>query len=248
MANIIKESYLSYTDTKQGFERFHNEVINMPRATFSGIGDFIKLLKNLSAYIMCIDSKILTEEINYKVLYENIFENYKAGIYPVKELRNEGFEDDFLNMSVFDYEANGRRFRHYAEYLSLFGGFIDNGSRNRKFIDIDVMKELMLTPEEHLFDILRNQLLNLNIKNNNFIKNLKGITVTDTADYVPARAIIKYMNELNRTVTSFELCVLLGRIDTIQKEDDILYRALNIGRIFPKTREDQVKYLFGALG
>ena len=44
MANIISEYYSEYVGTKEKFEKFHNNVINMPRANFSELDDTIKLL------------------------------------------------------------------------------------------------------------------------------------------------------------------------------------------------------------
>lgn len=45
MANIISEYYSEYVGTKEKFEKFHNNVINMPRANFSELDDSKKLLK-----------------------------------------------------------------------------------------------------------------------------------------------------------------------------------------------------------
>ncbi|UKI15167.1 MAG: hypothetical protein L6V85_04290 [Clostridiales bacterium] len=66
MANIIRDYFSSYEKTKTGFERFHNEVINMPRPSFSEIPSIIKTLKSLASYIMIIDKDIVSKPIGIK--------------------------------------------------------------------------------------------------------------------------------------------------------------------------------------
>ena len=90
MANIIAESFSSYTSTVENFEKFHNQVINMPRPTFSEIPKIIKLLKSLAEYILLIDGHLLQEPMQAKNVYKYIYENYKAGIIP-KVNRNAFF-------------------------------------------------------------------------------------------------------------------------------------------------------------
>lgn len=252
MSNPIIESFSSFSGSKEKFDEFHNNVINMPRANFNELSDTIRLLKSLASYILLIDSEVLSKPINYKTIYKEIFDNYKKGILP-KSNRNITFETRYLNRSesfaelYSDEGKNGRMFRHYMEYLSFFGMIKDGTNRNKKMIDIDSLEELVLTPENALFDVFRNKLLTLNINSNDFIKNIKGIKVNKDADYRPARAIISYCNQINRPVTAFEVSILLGRIDNLQTEKAILQRALSIGKNLPKSEEDQTKRFFGCM-
>ena len=55
MPNIVADYYKQYLNTVDNFERFHEEVINMPRPTFSEIPSIVKLLKSLASYILLID-------------------------------------------------------------------------------------------------------------------------------------------------------------------------------------------------
>lgn len=253
MANIICEYFKNYMNAKGKFEQFHNNVINMPRAKFSELGEIIKLLKSIASYIILINEDFFKEPTNYKKIYREIFLNYKKGIFPENN-RNISFETRFLNRSEdFDYLYSdegkmGRLFRHYMEYFAFFGVITDGENKNKKYIDLDSINELILTPEETLFDVFRNKMLNININCNDFIKNMNGINIKNDADYRPAKAIISYCHELRRKCTAFEISILLGRIDEVQKENDILRRAVNIGKLLPSDVESQKKYIFGIMG
>lgn len=249
MPNIIAESFSKYTGTITNFENFHNQVINMPRPTFSEIPKIIKLLKSLAEYILLIDKDVLQQSMQAKDVYEHIYNNYKCGRLPEKN-RNSFFENTYLNHSEnFDdiYDTYGRRFRHYTELLAFFDIFKDIENRHNQF-DIDALYELVLTPEDCLFDVFRNKILDLNIKTNSYICRMRGIVISDTANYRPARAIIQYLNSIERNATSFEISVLFGRVDDMQDEKDILIRALNIGKVLPSTMEQQIDCFFGSMG
>ena len=41
MPNVVLDKYRNYANTKNSFEVFHNQVINMPRPTFSEIPEII---------------------------------------------------------------------------------------------------------------------------------------------------------------------------------------------------------------
>ena len=138
MANIISYTFESYRRTKISFDTFHNQVINMPRATFSEIPNLIKLLKSLASYILLIDEDTLSKPMNCKTVYEHIFHNYKMGVLPKKN-RNLDFEETFLNINdTFDrvYDENvwkmGRRFRHYTELFSFFEQAEQNNNDKQK--------------------------------------------------------------------------------------------------------------------
>ena len=249
MANIIADSYGSYTSTVNNFEKFHNQVINMPRPTFTEIPQIIKLLKSLAEYILLIDEELLREPMQAKTVYEQIYNNYKLGRIPEKN-RNDFFETTYLKHSIpFDalYDDRGRRFRHYTELLSFFDVFKSVGNRKNQF-DIDALNELVLTPENLLFDVFRNKLLDLNIKYNSHINSLQGIDISSEANYRPARAIIRYLNDIGRKATDFEVAILFGRVDEVQDEKEILIRGLAVGKILPQTVEQQIDCFFGSMG
>lgn len=253
MSNLIATYYKDYLNTVDNFQRFHNNVINMPRPTFSEIPSIVRLLKNIASYIILIDEDKLKSEIGIKEIYFEIFKNYKNGIIP-KENRSIDFENNYLNINVdFDWlysdaGGRGRMFRHYIAFFTYFNYFKIGKNITYRIIDIEALEELVLSSDEILFDVLRSRLLNDNISNNPFISLMRSVNIKKDADYRPCRAILRYCNELDRQATDFELAILLGRIDALQKEDEILSRALNIGKSMPSTREDQEKYFFGCMG
>lgn len=252
MPNIVADYYEQYLNTVDNFERFHEEVINMPRPTFSEIPSIVKLLKSLASYILLIDEEKLSSEIGVKEIYYEMFSNYKKGIIP-NQNRNLPFEDKYLNRSesfewLYSDEGKcGRMFRHYIAFFTFFGYFKIGSNRNFRIVDKEALNELVLSSDDILFDLLRSRLLNTNINNNPFIS-ITGLTINQKADYRPCRTILRYCNEIKRKATDFEIAILLGRVDEIQTENEILSRALKIGQTLPENREDQEKYFFGSMG
>lgn len=243
----------NYSNTVHNFETFHNQIINMPRANFSEIEETIKLIKNLSAYILLIGKEKLSESINYKTIYEEIYKNFQKGIVPEDKNRNFNFERDYLDLKEsFDFlysdeGKKGRMFRHYMQYFSFFQFFKNHGSRVQKEIDVEALEELFLIPNDAVLDNFRNRILNFNIKNNDFISNNKGIDINENADYRPAQAILRYLYEIKRPATLFEISILFGRIGDIQIENEIIVKALSISSIMPVNKEEQQKFVFGKM-
>ena len=247
MTDYFSYYFSEYKKNEQKFKEFHNQIINMPRANFGEIKDFLNNLKNIAQYILNLTNEFLSKELNYKELYNALLSNYRNKIFPIK--RDYKFEINFLNVdgNIDEiYAKKGRMFRHYMSYFDFFG-FMKDGERKRnKIFNIDSLKELVLfNDESNLINIYRNRLLNLNINNNNYIKNLKSISINDDATYCPARAILNYCNTLQRSVTDFEVSILLGRIDNkLQKEEDILQRAISLGNILPENKNEQITTFF----
>lgn len=252
MSNVVAESYKNYTSSKYNFEQFHNQVLNMPRPTFREIPSIIKLMKAIASYVLLIDSDKLSNPIGIKDIYREIFDNYKKNVVPDSN-RSEEFENRYLNRTesfeflYSDAGKCGRMFRHYMALFTFFGYFKIGDSVNSRIADIDSLTELKLTSEKILYDVLRGRLLEVNINNNPFIS-VMGLKINKESDYRPCRAILRYCKELNRKATDFEIAVLLGRIDEVQNENEILSRAIKIGNVLPITREDQEKYFFGCMG
>lgn len=255
MANLIKDEFNIYSNTKHGFENFHNQIINMPRPSFSEVPEIIKLMKSLASYIMLIDENVLKNEIKIKDIYRNIFINYKKGIIP-SQYRNKQFESRYLDRSeTFEYLYGdegrcGRMMRHYFEFFTFFEYFKIGRNRNYRVIDISAIQELIYSNEQLLIDVLRNRLLNLNIKNNPHIEMMQSIKIDENADYRPARSILRYCKAFSdRRVTDFELAILLGRVDNLQDENKILERAVNIGQLFHTSdRDEQKRFFFQQMG
>lgn len=239
--------FKDYTDTAQGFQKFHNEVINMPRPDFENIG--LQILRVVASYLLLIQDKVSIFGNNYKEIMQLISDELKSHHYP--KIRNVEFEDKYFDFVDLDYhyDNEGRMFRHYMG-LASFWGMIHSISRQKKQIKFEVCNDFVSVDENKINDFTRNLSLNVDIKTNDFIQNLSGVAcIKPDANYHPTLSILKYMKEIDRDVTDFELAVLLGRIDKLQNEQIIIQRALDIGRQFvSRTRQGQQQEFFRNMG
>lgn len=239
--------FKDYVDTIKGFNDFHNEVINMPRPDFENMG--LQILRVIASYLLLIENSVSSYGNNYKEMMGLISDELKKGHYPL--IRDISFENKYFNFLDLDrhYDNEGRMFRHYMG-LASFWGMIYSISRQKKKIKFDVCNDFVLIEENKINDFARNLGLNVDIKTNDFIQNLSGIaSIKLNANYHPTLAILKYMNEIGRDATDFELSVLLGRIDKVQDEQIIIKRALEIGKKFiSRTRLGQQQEFFKMMG
>jgi len=247
MPNVIYNAFKDYANSKSKFEKFHNQVINMPRDTFSTAN--LKKLQSLASYLLLIENEIDNTGMNYKEIMTQIIKELRKGNYP-KAHRNNDFEKRYFRLDRNInrlYDDEGRMFRHLMGLCAFFG-IIGSLSRQKKIINFDSCRELVLSNDTLLMPIFRNNLLNSNINSNDYINNLMGISLNTDADYRPAYSIIRFVKEIGRPATMFELSILLGRIDSkVQKEKDILLRAIKIAKNLPKNQDAQIKKFFGSL-
>lgn len=238
---VFEEYFSEYMGSRDGFDTFHNEVINMPRDQFSDTG--LDKIRTLAGYLLLTEGKLDASGVNYKTTLECIATQLREGNYPL--YRDTDLEEryfSYTNISAH-YESVGRMFRHLMSLCAFFG-FVKSISKQQKIYNYDKCKEYYLSDNEILIPVARNNLMLLNAKDNDFIKSLRGINVDDTTDYRPTYAILRYMHQINRPSTKFELSVLLGRIDSLKTEADIIERALKIGAILPRNEQTQIPYFF----
>ena len=245
MANVIKKYFQDYLNTSANFERFHNQIINMPRDSFSN-NDFIKV-RSICSYLKLIPIDDLTKPMNYVEILDKIRNQISLGFFPCEKFRNKDFERRYL-LSTLDDNIR-RMFRHNMALILLFGVIKNHKNRAKKVIDIDMLNSILLASDEILADMFRHIMLDFNINNNSFISNLQGIQVNPaTADYKPCINILRYCRDIERPATLFEISILLGRIDNIQTEKEIYHRAITVGKTLPDKQENQVKFFFGHMG
>jgi hypothetical protein len=239
--NFFARYYQKYQNTLDGFFEFHNEVINMPRDQFSDTG--LEKVRMLAGYLLLTEGKLSSDGVSYKDTMERIKLELNAKNYP--KYRDSTLENGYFNYTNIDeqYEQEGRMFRHLMSLCDFFG-FVESVSHIKKTFNYDKCREYYLSDSKLLMPIARNNLMMFDAGKNDFIKSLRSITIDDKTSYRPAYAIIKYISEIERPVTKFELSILLGRIDDMKKEVDILKRAIDIGKTFPKTLNQQVTFFF----
>lgn len=244
MPGSVRGYFKDFVDTQEGFQTFHNQVINMPRESFDN--KYFKKLQSLAFYLSLAESEFNAGNSSYKIIMKLISDK----ISTISEdclFRNKNFENDYFIYNDLDrhYKTQGRMFRHLMETCALWGMI-----KSSAIIDFDRCKDFISLSEEQIPTFLENISLGINIKDNNFIKSLSGIeTIRSNADYRPTLGILKYLKDIAREATDFELSVLLGRIDKLQDESLIIQRALDIGRWFNSSnRNGQQQEFFREMG
>lgn len=239
--SVIGGYYEEYVGTMDGFNRFHNEVINMPRDQFSDTG--LAKIKKLAGYILLTEGKMDLSGVTYKDTMLTIRNELNNGRYPrIRDMELEERYFQFENINV-QYEVQGRMFRHLMSLCAFFG-FVNSVAKQKKLFNYDKCREYYLSNDEILVPIARNNIMMLNAKDNDFIKSLNGINIDGETDYRPTYAILRYIKEIKRPCTKFELSVLLGRIDGVKKEQEIIARAIEIGKVLPSSESEQITYWF----
>jgi hypothetical protein len=234
-----------YFNSINGFDKFHNEVINMPRDAFSDAG--IEKIRMWAGYLLITKDNLEGNEINFKEVMEGIkIELDKKNVpkYRDLEIEKRYFKYNDINKH---YEKQGRMFRHVMSLCDFFG-FFHRINKKKKKINYNKCAEYYLADDDTLMPIARNNIMMINAKDNSFIAGLSEIIINEDADYKPTYAILEYIHQMKRSVTKFELSVLLGRIDNLKTERYIMERALAIGRILPCGYEKQKEFFFKHMG
>lgn len=243
MISQIPLFYKDYLSTTTNFEKFHNEVINMPRDSFSS-ATYGKI-RALASYLLLIEDVFdATEGHNYKEIMNFIINKISIGkkpLYPNQEFDERYFKTRFSLDEL--YTNQGRMFRHLMGIMAFFG-VIHSLSRQKKIIKFETCKEIAFADDNLLMSILRNNWIADNINSNDYIQNLKGIEISTNANYRPTYAILKYLKKIDRPATLFEVSVLLGRVDLLQSEEAILERAVRIATELPARQDEQIEYFF----
>lgn len=252
----ISEYYSEYLSSVANFEKFHNEVINMPRDKFSDAG--YEKIRSLANYFLTTKAYYNFEEgLTYKDILDILIENKTKGLLDRINYRNQIFEDTYLRTDItLDELYNdkdkgglglGRMFRHLTEIMAFFG-VIKPLSFQKRIIDFDSCQEIAYSNDKLLISILRNNWLSDNINSNGYIRYLRGINIRPEANYRPTYSILKYIKTINRPATLFEIAILFGRIDKVQNEKDIFKRAIEISEELPLNQDEQVQYFFNKMG
>ncbi len=250
MPGRIETYFRQYRCSEEQFIVFHNEVINMPRPDFQNIG--LEIIQHLAHYLLLAEDRVdNVEGNNYKQIMEFIHDELIRGHYPV--LRDAILERSYFVFDNLDQHYSqtiqGRMFRHCMGLCS-FWGLIKSITSHNKVINFDVCRDIISLLPEYVTDYVRNLGLSVDIQTNDFLRQLRGIApIRPNSNYHPTLAILRYMKELNRPVTDFEISVLLGRIDELQDDALVLRRAVDIGNSFiSRTREGQRQEFFRAMG
>lgn len=242
MPGSIRSYFRDYVDTREGFELFHNQVINMPRDAFEGTG--IQKLQTLASYLSSIKEYVSEEGNDYKQIMGFIANAIVRNAVNI-QYRDIDLENRYFNFRDLKshYYVMGRMFRHLMG-LCAFWGIVKSLSKTKKIINFERCKDFLLLEPNQILSFTSNISLDINIKTNDFINSLTGVNINPNANYHPTLGILKYMESIGRDVTIFELSALLGRVDNLQDEGIIIQRALDVGRQFASNDKNGQKQEF----
>lgn len=239
--------YDNYKGSIEGFEKFNVLVMNMPRHQFAKMDiSFIKELASLLNNLVLDPSDKITYPDIYCAMHEFILFNkptdlseYIFELFDFSLIEKKSIKDNYDK----DNGKIGRKFRHLTEIMKMWNMLNEDNTINyevcEEFFSLDI-KEL---------SSIRSKIIGMDIIDNNFFTTLKPIKarIIDNTifSYKPAISIIKYMKEVNRPVSSFELSNLLGVILPEFKTSDELYdNAITIGKMMPDNIDKQQDWFF----
>lgn len=139
---VFEEYFSEYMGTGAGFEKFHNEVINMPRDQFSDTG--LDKIRTLAGYLLLTEGRFGSSGVNYKTTMACIARQLRDGRYPA--YRDAGLEARYF---IYDdltshYEVMGRMFRHLMSLCAFFG-FVQSVSKQKKRYNYDKCRDYYLS-------------------------------------------------------------------------------------------------------
>lgn len=241
--------YESYKNTRENFCEFNKRVINMPRHQFGMMN--IEFIRNLALLLENIHA-----ESNYKLSIINLYVLVHGYLRDNKPEYVDNFIYNLFDLTSTDpknyYRSNdgkARNFRHLAQIMEFWGLLEDDASpeiENR--INYSVCREFQLIDDNEL-ESLRSKLLAVDIIDNPMFMKLDNISkkISDGSifSYKPAISILRYMKELNRPVTKFEISNLLAVItNDYTSSDDLLNDAISLGKLMPNNAEEQEEWFF----
>lgn len=95
---LFEHYYSEYMNTRDGFDKFHNEVINMPRDEFSNTS--LQKIKTLAGYVLLTQGRIDTNGCNYKEVMRIIKEELESGNFPA--IRDNELEERYFSFTNLD--------------------------------------------------------------------------------------------------------------------------------------------------
>lgn len=225
------------------FNRFHNEVLNMPRESFQFS---LKKIKCLAEHLCLIKDEFSTNGLTIVDIYVNI---HKKLLHTRVPTRISSFESLF-NLSLTStteikrhyLNVAGRDFRHWIGLASLLELLDNIGSKK---IITNFSLELKNANFGSLKVLTRDKILNINTKDNPYIQKLQSGSYYRNLDFRPGVAIIKYLKKIRRPATKFELSIFCGRPNnTLPSEEAIISQAVDVGRRLGRNQNHQIREFF----
>lgn len=238
-----------YKNDYEKFCYFNTLVLNMPRHQFGTMN--IKFAKDLAILLdeIKIDESCKLKIVDLYILIHFFIKrsNPKISnfIYDLFNLHLDKAQDirNFYNTK----SGKARDFRHLVMIMRLWG-MLENDELTINKINHEVCQEfLALDINEQ--EGLRAKIIGMDIMDNPMFVTLDVIKdrIKDNTifSYKPATFILRYMKELDRPVSQFEISNLLGIIVPECYNANALFdNALQIGKKMPSNIEEHQKWFF----
>lgn len=239
----------NYKNSFENFETFNKSVLNMPRHEFATMN--VMFVKSLAILIDGINLKD-EEEINDKELYYLIHQYLLKGFdesipdYVINLFDLTLIDEDSINKHYDDVQ--GRKFRHLVDVMKMWGLLENAPSPKKVIVNRNVCQEFFMISPDTL-ESLRTKIIAMDISDNPMFQSLRCIKkISDSRkifSYKPAINILRYMKEINRPVSQFELSNLLGVIvPEYSSENDLYNNAINIGKQMPDNLSEHQRWFF----
>lgn len=242
--------YSHYKGNYEKFCEFNVKVLNMPRHAFEDMNiSFVKALANILQNIELKENKEFENKDLYYSVHMYLLQNREVEAHP--------YIENLFDFSLFTKEQTdvhydekeGRKFRHLVEVMKLWGLVEKVQTSDKMFINENICKEFS-TIDDKTLEILRTKLVAMDIEDNSFfqsLKNIKDIIALkgQIFSYKPAINILRYIKEINRPVSQFEISNLLGIILPEYGDSEQLFNnAINIGKQLPSNLTEQQEWFF----
>lgn len=247
-----------YKNSIYGFKEFNKLVLNMPRHEFRSMNiEFVKslaeILREVQKYYSYDDKLTIVKLYTY-------FHKYLT-VHPEARHNVEPFIISLFNFSCIgteevekyykDNDGQARNFRHLVEIMRLWG-LIDDDKELSNRINSKVCDEFCSLRLDEI-DGLRSRMISMDIEDNSFFISLKNISskISDGTifSYKPASVILRYIKQINRPVSKFEIANLLAIIPQDCKNgDDLFDNAIEIGKSLPANIREHQGWFFGYMG
>lgn len=239
----------SYKGTYKKFNEFNTLVLNMPRHEFATMNVmFVKSLAILIDGISLNDNEEINDKKLYLLIHQYLLSGYDESIPDyIIGLFNLSLTDAHSVNRYYD-EIQGRKFRHLVDVMKMWGLLENAQSPKKVIVNRSVCQEFFMISKDTL-ESLRTKIVAMDISDNPMFQSLKNIKrISDNGkifSYKPAISILRYMKEINRPVSKFEISNLLGVIVPECKNSNELYdNAISIGKQMPSNLSEHQKWFF----
>lgn len=239
----------NYKNSFENFKTFNTSVLNMPRHEFATMNVmFVKSLAILIDGISLNDDEEINDKKLYYLIHQYLLDGYDESIPDyVVSLFDLALQSEFSINQHYD-NVQGRKFRHLVDVMKMWGLLENAPSPKKVVVNRNVCQEFFMISKDTL-ESLRTKIISMDIADNSMFQSLRCIKKISgngkVFSYKPAINILRYMKEINRPVSQFELSNLLGIIiPEYTSENELYNNAISIGKQMPNNFNEHQKWFF----